>query len=82
MICPGGWSFLGGLLDRLLGLVLRFRSSHHIAATSFANFEIKEHEKIYDSSAALTLKFRWRVCRTTDRNFKVAALVAGGGLKN
>jgi hypothetical protein len=21
MICPGGWSFLGGLLDRLLGLV-------------------------------------------------------------
>jgi hypothetical protein len=41
MMCPGGYR----CFERLLGLVLRFRSSHHIAATSFANFGIKEHDK-------------------------------------
>jgi hypothetical protein len=29
---------------------------------------------MFDSSAALTSKFRWRIGGTTDRNFKVAAL--------
>jgi hypothetical protein len=37
MMCPGCCF----LWDRLLGLVLRFRISRLIAATSFANFEIK-----------------------------------------
>jgi hypothetical protein len=38
-------------------LVSRFRSSHHCAAHSFANFGIKGTLAIYDSSAVLDLKF-------------------------
>src|SRR5689334_10404513 len=60
-------------------LVLRFRSSHHVAAPSFANFGIKGALANFDSSAALTLKFRWRMRGITDRNFKVAALLSSSG---
>src|SRR3954468_2685845 len=38
-------------------LVSRFRSSHHCAAHSFANFGIKGTRAIYESSAVLDLKF-------------------------
>jgi len=45
------------LRDGPQALVSRFRSSHHCAAHSFANFGIKGTLGIYDSSAVLDLKF-------------------------
>jgi hypothetical protein len=49
--------------------VLRFRSSHHIAASSLANLGIDEHWQTHDSGAALNLKFRWPADGEPDRNF-------------
>ena len=56
-------------------LELRFRSSQATEVTSDANFGIKELWHLFDSSAALNLKFLRRPCSDTDRNFKFAALV-------
>jgi hypothetical protein len=53
-------------------LVSRFRSSHHCAAHSFANFGIKGTLAIYDSGAVLDLKFLHKRA-ANDRNFKSTA---------
>src|SRR3954447_15277751 len=44
------------LVLQLIHPSVRFRSSHHWAARSFANFGIKGTPAIYDSSAVLDLK--------------------------
>jgi glutaminase len=52
-------------------LVHRFRSSHHFATSSGANFGIKMcTSKSMILVRFLDLKFLWRACRTSDRNFK------------
>src|SRR6185369_2460659 len=55
-------------------LVSRFRSSHHCAAHSFANFGIKGTLAIYDSSAIFGFEVPTRTRGYNDRNFKSTAL--------
>jgi hypothetical protein len=52
----------------------RFRSSHHYAARSFANFGIKGTLAIYDSSAVLGFEVPIQTRGYNDRNFKSTAL--------
>src|SRR6478672_1517118 len=56
-------------------LVSRFRSSHHCAAHSFANFGIKGTLAIYDSTAVFGFEVPIRTRGYNDRNFKSTALV-------
>src|SRR4029078_11169009 len=56
-------------------LVSRFRSSHHCAAHSFANFGIKGTLAIYDSSAVFGFEVPTQTRGYNDRNFKSTALV-------
>src|SRR3954451_3636059 len=55
-------------------LVSRFRSSHHHAARSFANFGIKGTLAIYDSSAVVGFEVPTQTRGYNDRNFKSTAL--------
>ena len=55
-------------------LVSRFRSSHHCAAHSFANFGIKGTLAIYDSSAVFGFEVPTQARGYNDRNFKSTAL--------
>src|SRR3954463_10718013 len=55
-------------------LVSRFRSSHHYAAHSFANFGIKGTLAIYDSSAGFGFEVPTQTRGYSDRNFKSTAL--------
>src|SRR4051794_40764928 len=57
-----------------LPLVTRFRSSHHCAAHSFANFGIKGTLAIYDSSAVFGFEVPTQTRGYNDRNFKSTAL--------
>src|SRR3954471_20237683 len=57
-------------------LVSRFRSSHHYAAHSFANFGIKGTLEIYDSSAVFGFEVPTQTRGYNDRNFKSTALGA------
>ncbi len=61
-------------------LVSRFRSSHHYAARSLANFGIKGTLAIYDSSAVFGFEVPTQTRGWNDRNFKSTALAADGGL--
>jgi hypothetical protein len=54
--------------------VSRFRSSHHYAARSLANFGIKGTLAIYDSSAVFGFEVPTRTRGYNDRNFKSTAL--------
>src|SRR3954468_16511308 len=56
-------------------LVSRFRSSHHCAAHSFANFGIKGTLALYDSSAVFGFEVPTQTRGYNDRNFKSTALV-------
>ena len=56
------------------GLVSQFRSSHHCAAHSFANFGIKGTLAIYDSSAVFGFEVPTQTRGYNDRNFKSTAL--------
>src|SRR6185437_310603 len=58
----------------LATLVSRFRSSHHCAAHSFANFGIKGTLAIYDSSAGFGFEVPTQTRGYNDRNFKSTAL--------
>src|SRR3979490_2115631 len=60
-----------------VGLVSRFRSSHHYAARSLANFGIKGTLAIYDSSAVFGFEVPTQTRGYNDRNFKSTALGAG-----
>src|SRR3954471_13581477 len=66
------WISTGGEDGR--SLVSRFRSSHHCAAHSFANFGIKGTLAIYDSSAVFGFEVPTRTRGYNDRNFKSTAL--------
>src|SRR6476646_7077350 len=55
-------------------LVSRFRSSHHCAAHSFANFGIKGTLALYDSSAVFGFEVPTQTRGYNDRNFKSTAL--------
>src|SRR6478672_5179989 len=55
-------------------LVSRFRSSHHCAAHSFANFGIKGTLALYDSSAVSGFEVPTQTRGYNDRNFKSTAL--------
>src|SRR6476619_4160060 len=55
-------------------LVSRFRSSHHYAARSSANFGIKGTLAIYDSSAVFGFEVPTQTRGYNDRNFKSTAL--------
>src|SRR6478609_2800661 len=55
-------------------LVSRFRSSHHYAARSLANFGIKGTLAIYDSSAVFGFEVPTQTRGYNDRNFKSTAL--------
>src|SRR4051812_23439912 len=57
-------------------LVSRFRSAHHCAAHSFANFGIKGTLAIYDSSAVFGFEVPTQTRGYNDRNFKSTALGA------
>ena len=57
-------------------LVSRFRSSHHCAAHSFANFGIKGTLAIYHSSAVFGFEVPTQTRGYNDRNFKSTALGA------
>src|SRR5258708_39965293 len=57
-------------------LVSRFRSSHHCAAPSFANFGIKGTLAIYDSSAVFGFEVPKQTRGHNDRNFKSTALAS------
>src|SRR6476660_7534199 len=57
--------------------VSRFRSSHHCAAHSFANFGIKGTLAIYDYSAVFGFEVPTRTRGYNDRNFKSTALDTG-----
>src|SRR4249919_3410069 len=59
-------------------LVSRFRSSHHCAAHSFANFGIKGTLAIYDSSAVFGFEVPTQTRGYNDRNFKSTALGPDG----
>src|SRR3954462_631465 len=63
-------------------LVSRFRSSHHCAAHSFANFGIKGTLEIYDSSAVFGFEVPTQTRGHNDRNFKSTALWPGSGTSN
>ena len=54
----------------------RFRSSHHCAAHSFANFGIKGTLAIYDSSAVFGFEVPTQTRGYNDRNFKSTALAS------
>ena len=54
----------------------RFRSSHHCAAHSLANFGIKGTLAIYDSSAVFGFEVPTQTRGYNDRNFKSTALGA------
>src|SRR3954467_5506333 len=56
-------------------LVSRFRSSHHCAAHSFANFGIKGTLAIYASGAVFGFEVPTQTRGYNDRNFKSTALV-------
>jgi hypothetical protein len=58
--------------------VSRFRSSHHCAAHSFANFGIKGTLAIYDSSAGFGFEVPTQTRGYNDRNFKSTALDVPG----
>src|SRR3979409_2100949 len=58
-------------------LVSRFRSSHHYAERSLANFGIKGTLAIYDSSAVFGFEVPTQTRGYNDRNFKSTALGAG-----
>src|SRR5207342_3880249 len=58
-------------------LVSRFRSSHHCAAHSFANFGIKGTLAIYDSSAVFGFEVPTQTRSYNERNFKSTALARG-----
>jgi hypothetical protein len=60
-------------------LVSRFRSSHHYAARSLANFGIKGTLAIYDSSAVFGFEVPTQTRGYNDRNFKSTALVDSRG---
>src|SRR4051812_45091270 len=60
-------------------LVSRFRSSHHCAAHSFANFGIEGTLAVYDSSAVFGFEVPTQTRGYNDRNFKSTAL--GGGFE-
>src|SRR5215212_3628709 len=60
--------------EETLHLVSRFRSSHHCAAHSFANFGIKGTLAIYDSSAVFGFEVPTQTRGYNDRNFKSTAL--------
>src|SRR6478609_6428025 len=60
-------------------LVSRFRSSHHCAAQSFANFGIKGTLAIYDSSAVFGFEVPTQTRGYNDRNFKSTALGEAAG---
>ena len=62
----------------LARLVSRFRSSHHCAAHSFANFGIKGTLAIYDSSAVFGFEVPTQTRGYNDRNFKSTALAPDG----
>ena len=71
----GTWLMPNNLLKlRQLFLVSRFRSSHHYAARSLANFGIKGTLAIYDSSAVFGFEVPTRTRGYNDRNFKSTAL--------
>src|SRR4029079_17819285 len=55
-------------------VVSRFRSSHHCAAHSFANFGIKGILAIYDSGAVFGFEVPTQTRGHNDRNFKSTAL--------
>src|SRR4026209_1386216 len=55
-------------------LVSRYRSSHHCAAHSFANFGIKGTLATYDSSAGFGFEVPTQTRGYNDRNFKSTAL--------
>src|SRR3982750_1274227 len=55
-------------------LVSRFRSSHHCAAHSFANFGIKGTVALYDSSAVFGFEVPTQTGGYNNRNFKSTAL--------
>src|SRR3954467_4058417 len=63
-----------GAIRNDLALVSRFRSSHHCAAHSFANFGIKGTLAIYDSSAVFGFEVPTRTRGYNDRSFKSTAL--------
>src|SRR6187401_3553269 len=52
-------------------LVSRFRSSHHYAARSLANFGIKGTLAIYDSSAVFGFEVPTQARGYNDRNFQI-----------
>ena len=56
----------------------RFRSSHHCAAHSFANFGIKGTLAIHDSSAGFGFEVPKQTRGYNDRNFKSTALDVAG----
>jgi hypothetical protein len=60
-------------------LVSRFRSSHHYAARSLANFGIKGTLAIYDSSAVFGFEVPTQTRSYNDRNFKSTALGVSAG---
>jgi hypothetical protein len=61
-------------------IVSRFRSSHHCAAHSFANFGIKGTLAIYDSSAVFGFEVPKQTRSYNDRNFKSTALDCRTGI--
>jgi hypothetical protein len=61
--------------------VSRFRSSHHYAARSLANFGIKGTPAIYDSSAVFGFEVPTRTRGYNDRNFKSTALRAASAIR-
>jgi hypothetical protein len=60
-------------------LVSRFRSSHHYAARSLANFGIKGTLAIYDSSAVFGFEVPTQPRGYNDRNFKSTVLGVSAG---
>src|SRR3954465_13261298 len=62
------------LVLQLIHPSVRFRSSHHCAARSFANFGIKGTLAIYDSSAVVGFEVPTQTRGYNDRNFKSTAL--------
>src|SRR6478609_8885884 len=62
----------------LARLVSQFRSSHHCAAHSFANFGIKGTPAIHDAGAVFGFEAPAQTRGHKDRNFKSTALVIVG----
>src|SRR6478672_12013239 len=63
--------------DSKINVKMLFRSSHHCAAHSFANFGIKGTLAIYDYSAVFGFEVPTRTRGYNDRNFKSTALDTG-----